>query len=69
MIESTDESLIDLMVQHLMKVEYAFDINTDRMWVQVTCNDLVATEYSTTIKGLSKATRNCVKKLAEAVEK
>ena len=69
MIESTDESLIDLMVQHLMKVEYAFDINTDRMWVQVTCNDLIATEYSTTNKGLAQATRNCVKKLAEGVEK
>lgn len=60
------KSTIELMAQHLMKVEYAYDIHTDRMWVQVTCNILVATEHTATKKGLAQATRNCVRKLAEA---
>lgn len=62
------KSTIDMMAQHMMQVQYAYDIHTDLMWVQVTCNTLVATEYTATKKGLAQATRNCVKKLVEALK-
>ena len=63
------KSTIDLMVQHVMKVEYAYDIHMDTWVVRATAlqNQTSVVECSQTKAKLAKATQICVRRLAEAL--
>lgn len=59
---------VELMAQHHMKIEYAYDISSDSFWVRATAPNGKTVAVKETPAGLAVDTQSCVEQLAEALK-
>ena len=62
------QAVYELMAQHHMKVEYAYDISSDAAWVRATAPNGIHVSVKETPAGLAVDTQLCVERLAEALK-
>lgn len=62
------KNTVELMAQHHMKVEYAYDISSDAAWVRATAPNGIMVSVKETPAGLAVDTQLCVERLAEALK-
>jgi len=64
------KNTVELMAQHYMKIEYAYSIHMDTFVVRASSlqTQTSVMECSQTEAKLAKATRICVRRLAEALK-